>query len=79
MTPTQQAAFAAGGGGGLFTAPYLLNAIATIGVTAIILYVAWLVQTSYQEFGQGKITPGEMFFIWARGAFILLVVLYIFI
>ncbi len=55
MTPTQQAAFAEGGGGGLFTAPYLLNAIATIGVTAIILYVAWLVQTSYQEYGQGKI------------------------
>lgn len=79
MTPSQRSAFAEGGGGGLFSASYLLDAIATIGVTAILIYVAWLVRTSYAEYGAGHLTPGEMLFVWVRGIFVLMVVLAIFI
>ena len=78
MTPSQEAAFNSGGGGNYFTADNLFSAISLIGGTAIVLYVAWLVVQSYNEYGDGEISASNMLFIWARGVFILLIFLSIF-
>lgn len=79
MTPSQETAFAEGGGGNLFSAANLLEAIASIGATAIIIYVAWLAYASYSEYGEGTISAGEMIWVWFRGVFMMMVILYLLI
>ena len=67
------------GAGGFITAAGMLLAIQSIGVTIIFLYVSWLCLSAYQDFCNETIRSSDMIFVWARGVFIMMVMIYILI
>ena len=79
MTPAQQTAFAEGGGGGFFSADYLLETIILVSVATLVTHTAWIIYKSYGEFGSRKIKPGEMVTLWVRAIFMLMLGSYMFI
>ena len=81
MNAAQQQWFEEGagcGGGPCFqTSTAMLQAIQLIGVTAFILYTAWVCLQAYEDFGAERINGTSMLVIWCRSVFILMVLLYL--
>lgn len=77
MTEELANAFAEGGGGGLFTANYLLATIIGVTITALILLVAKLIYDSYSEWGSDELKTRAMIGVWTRSIFIMSVTIYI--
>ena len=78
MNANQIAAFE-DGTGDFFTAADLLWSVQAIGTTMIFTYVVWLCITAYNDYSEEEINAGAMLVIWARGVFVLMVVLYLLI
>ena len=67
------------GVGGFFTAGELLLAIQGIGATVVFLYVSWLCLRAYDDYGREYIKAQDMIIVWARGVFVLMLLLYLLI
>lgn len=76
MTAVQVEAFEEGAGN-LFTAADLLLALQLIGITAVLLYVAWLSYRAYTDYGDGSISATDLIITWCRGVFVLMLLLYL--
>jgi len=75
MTAAQLTAFEEGTGGYII-ADDLLWTIQAIGSTAVFLYVAWLCIAAYNDYGDGAIKANDMIFVWLRGVFVMMVLIY---
>jgi hypothetical protein len=68
------------GGGPCFqTADAMLLAVQSIGVAAILTYVAWLCVTAYNNFGQEQLSARDMLIVWGRCVLVLMIILYLII
>lgn len=76
MNPELADIFNEGSGGGL-NAFDLLLLIQSIGVTAVITYVAWICYSAYVDFGKEKLDGTELILLWGRSTFLLMLFLYI--
>ena len=65
------------GTGDYFTADDLLTLVQGIGATVVLLYVAWLCITAYNDYGAGNIKANDMLIIWSRGVFAMMILLFL--
>lgn len=77
MTAEQIAAFFSGTGE-FFSAADSLLLIQMLGVTAVLLWAAWVAVTAYKEWGSEEITQGDMLGLWFRAVLMLMILSYLF-